>query len=261
MVKRSYSEKDFDSQEWAARVDLAACFRLVDHYGMTDLVYNHISLRVPGKENEFLINPLGVLYSEITASSLLKVDIDGKVLFNPWEEYSISQAGYVIHSAIHGARPDAHCIIHTHTLDGVAVSTLKCGLLPITQTAMRFREVAYHDYEGVALSMDERARLVDDLGSADVMILRNHGLLAVGMNVQEAFNNIYRLERACVMQIKAMSCNTELIVPAEQIVSLTNEQLSVQTCAVGAHNRTPYGVMEWPALIRMLEKKDASYRS
>ena len=179
-MRQSYSEQDFDSQEWAERLDLAACFRLVDHYGMTDMVYNHISLRVPGKENEFLINPLGVMYSELTASSLLKVDIDGNVLFNPWDSYTISKAGYVIHSAIHAARPDAHCIIHTHTPDGVAVSTLKCGLLPITQTAMRFREVAYHDYEGVALSMDERTRLVSDLGNADVMILRNHGLLAIG---------------------------------------------------------------------------------
>src|SRR6185503_15529969 len=169
-----------DPAEWETRVDLAACYRLVDHYGMTDLHLNHISARVPGNEEHFLINPFGMMYEEITASSLIKVDLDGKIIANSNADYGINLAGYVIHSAIHGARPDVGCVLHTHTNAGMAVSVLKCGLLPLTQTAMRWGKIAYHDFEGVAVELDERERLVKDLGDCEVMILRNHGLLSVG---------------------------------------------------------------------------------
>src|SRR6185437_1700549 len=164
-----------DAREWETRVDLAAAYRLVDLYGMCDLHLNHISARVPGNEEHFLINPFGMMYEEITASSLIKVDHDGKIIANANPDYGINLAGYVIHSAIHAARPDVACVLHTHTNAGMAVSTLKCGLLPLTQTAMRWSRIAYHDFEGVAVELDERERLVADLGDAEVMILRNHG--------------------------------------------------------------------------------------
>ncbi len=166
-----------DPAEWETRVDLAACYRLVDLYGMTDLHLNHISARVPGNEEHFLINPFGMMYEEITASSLIKVDLDGKIIANSNPDYGINLAGYVIHSAIHGARHDVGCVLHTHTNAGMAVSVLKCGLLPLTQTAMRWGKIAYHDFEGVVVDLDERKRLVEDLGDCEVMILRNHGLL------------------------------------------------------------------------------------
>ncbi len=179
------------SQEWEARVDLAACYRLIAHFGMSDLVYNHITCRVPGSHSEFLINPYGMMYEEITASSLIKIDLDGKVLLNGNETFGVNEAGYVIHSAIHRHRHDVDCVIHTHTRAGMAVSALACGLLPLAQTSMRFASVAYHEYEGVAVDLDEQERLVDDLGDNDVMILRNHGLLAVGKSVAEAINAMY----------------------------------------------------------------------
>ncbi|RTZ39244.1 class II aldolase/adducin family protein [Candidimonas sp. SYP-B2681] len=200
------------------------------------------------------------MYSEITASSLLRVDLGGDVLYNPWTSYSISKAGYIIHNALRSARKDLECAIHTHTIDGVAVSTMKRGLLPFTQTAMRFRQVPYHHHEAVALSKGERGRLIADMADADVMVLRNHGLLAAGPTVQEAFNNIYRLQRACAIQLKAMAANTELIVPSEPIIASTNDQLSVQSCADHPGERKAYGITEWAALIRMLDRKDDSYK-
>src|SRR5438876_2656807 len=185
--------------EWEARVDCACAYRLVRHYDMHDLIYNHISARIPGTE-EFLLNPFGLLYEEMCASSLIKVDLEGKVLWEPdWPQglnYTFNLAGFVIHGAIHAAKPDIHCVIHTHSLAGMAVASLKKGVLPMTQTAMRFSRVAYADYEGVVLEMDERKRLLENLGDCEVMLLRNHGTLAVGKTVGEAFNNMYRLERA-----------------------------------------------------------------
>ncbi|AKQ55434.1 class II aldolase/adducin family protein [Bordetella hinzii] len=261
MADNTGAHAPFSEREWAARVDLAACYRLVDHYDMCDMIYNHISARAPDDEEAFLINPFGLMYEEITASSLLKVDIEGNILYNPWQEYSINKAGYVIHSAIHAARPEIGCVIHTHTPDGMAISALECGLLPITQTAMRFGKVAYHDYEGVAVDEDERERLVRDLGDAEVMILKNHGLLAVGRTVQEAFNNIYRLERACRTQVKAMSCNSRIIIPEAQVIRKTNDQLRLQPSADTPDTRKPYGILEWPAMLRMLDRRDDSYRS
>jgi ribulose-5-phosphate 4-epimerase/fuculose-1-phosphate aldolase len=248
--------------EWALRVDLAAAYRLVDLYGWTDMVYNHISARVPGPEHHFLINPYGLAYEEITASSLIKIDLAGNIVYAPDPAYGINAAGYVIHSAVHEALPDAGCVIHTHTPAGMAVSALKCGLLPMCQTAMRFATVAYHDYEGVALDLDERKRLVANLGDSQVMLLRNHGLLALGRTIPEAFNNMYRLERACQVQLLALACNTELHMPAEEAVKRANVQLSKNTAAGhGGRDTPPFGVLEWPSLLRKLDRRDPSYRN
>jgi ribulose-5-phosphate 4-epimerase/fuculose-1-phosphate aldolase len=240
-------------EEWAARVDLAACYRLVALYGMTDMIANHISVRVPGHPRQFLINAYGLLYEEITASSLIKIDLDGNVLWKPDFDYGFNQAGFVVHSAIHAARHDVECVIHTHTVMGMAVSAMKCGLLPMTQTAMRFAKVAYHDYEGVALNLEERQRLVRDLGDADVMILRNHGLIAVGPSIPEAFSNIYRLELACQAQVAALSCNAEIVLPPPSVIEWTNHLYKPNV-------RRPWGVLEWPALLRQLDRRDPSYR-
>lgn len=242
------------SAEWEARVDLAACYRLIALYGMSDLIYNHATVRVPGTEDEFLINPYGYMYEEITASSLVKIDLEGRILFNPHEEYEINHAGYVVHSAVHAARHDARCVIHTHSRAGMAVSALRCGLLPLTQTAMRFGRVGYHDYESVAVDVAERERLAHDLGDCEAMILRNHGLLAVGASVGEAFNVLYWLEMACKVQLDAMACNTELSIPSREIQEKTAHLYKPTT-------RRPYGVMEWPAMLRYLDRRDESYRS
>ena len=210
IAKKKQSVREQVSQEeWETRVNLAACYRLMHEFGMTEMIANHISARVPGTENQFLINPYGMLYEEMTASSMIKIDIDGTIIFNA-TEYGINQAGYVIHSAVHAARHDVDCVIHTHTLAGMAVSAMKTGLLPLAQSAMRFGDIAYHDYEGPALNLDERERLVADLGNREAMILRNHGLLTVGPSIPESFNNMFRLERACQLQVTTLSCNTEI---------------------------------------------------
>lgn len=253
--------EDFSELEWKMRVKLAACYRLIDLYGMTDMIYNHASARIPGPDEHFLINPFGLRYAEITASTLLKVDVNGKEIFNPWKDYKINKAGYVIHSAIHAARPDVECIIHTHTSYGMTISALECGLLPITQTSMRFGKIAYHDYEGVVVDMDEQARLVSNLGDSEIMILRNHGLLAVGATVEQAFNNIYRLERSCKTQVLAMSTGAALIHPSEDVVKRTNRQLSLQPSADSPGKQKPYGILDWHAMLRWLDHIDPSYRS
>src|SRR5947208_1445380 len=210
--------------EWATRVDLAACYRLVHHYGMDDLVYNHISARVPGKEGHFLINPYGMTYDEISASSLVKIDFDGNVVQDSGTGYGINHAGFVIHSAVHRARADVACVIHTHTPSGMAVSAMKCGLLPLTQNAMFFSGVGYHDYEGPAVDLDEQRRLVSDLGGHVAMVLRNHGLLAVGATIPEAFVTIHCLDRASQAQTIAMTSNTELNQPATDTIAKTNDR-------------------------------------
>ena len=243
--------------EWQARVDLAACYRLVELYGMADMMANHISVRVPDEDNAFLINPYGMMYEEITASCLIKVDHDGKILSKPdfgALDYGINKAGYVIHSAVHHARPEVACVIHTHSWASMAVSSLACGLLPITQTAMRFLKIGYHDYQGVVLDTAEQESLIADLGRGEALILRNHGALTVGNSVGEAFNWMHRLELACRSQVAAMSCNTPLQqVPANVLEETWNNYQP--------GTRRPYGVMEWPALLRMLDRQDPSYRS
>jgi ribulose-5-phosphate 4-epimerase/fuculose-1-phosphate aldolase len=219
---------------------------------MTEMSANHISTRVPGEDNAFLINPYGLLYEQMTASCLVKLDLDGNVLFNP-TEFGFNKAGYVIHSAIHGARHDVDCVIHTHTIAGMAVSAMKCGLLPLAQTSMRFAKIAYHDYQGVAINVEEQESMVRDLGDHAGMILRNHGLLVVGASIPEAFNSIFRLERACQVQVAALSCNTELQLPAKEIVDASYRLYLPGT-------RRPFGVLEWPALLKKLDRIDPSYR-
>lgn len=244
-------------EEWEARVDCACAYRLVHHFEMDDLIYNHISARIPGTE-EFLLNPFGLLYEEICASSLIKVNLQGDVLWQPeWPEglnYTFNLAGFVIHGAIHEARPGVQCIVHTHSLAGMAVASLEQGLLPMTQTAMRFSKVACHDYEGVVLEMDERKRLIANLGDADVMLLRNHGLLAVGKSVAEAFNNLYRLERACRSQLLAQAANDRILLPSAAVIEKTNHLYRPEV-------RRPMGVLEWPAMRRLADRLDPSYKT
>jgi ribulose-5-phosphate 4-epimerase/fuculose-1-phosphate aldolase len=239
--------------EWQARVDLAACYRLIAHWGMDDMIANHVSLRVPGEDGAFLLNPYGYLYEEITASSLVKIDLDGNILLKPDFDYGINRAGFVIHSAIHRARPEAHCVIHTHTPAGMAVSSLEAGFLQMTQTSMRFGKVGYHDYQSVAVDLAEQASIVEDLGDADLLILRNHGLLVVGANVQQAFSNLYRAEQSCKAQLLAMAASNELSVVPPEIVAKTNHLYLPTT-------RRPFGELEWPALLRKLDRMDRSFR-
>ena len=242
--------------EWKARIDLAACYRLVAHYDMSDMMANHISLRVPDEANAFLINAYGMLYEEVTASSLIKIDVDGNILAKPDFGdlgYGINKAGYVIHGAIHRAKHDIACVIHTHTWAGMAVSALECGLLPITQTAMRFLRIGYHEYQGVVLDQTEEASLLEDLGDGDALILRNHGLLTVGRTVGEAFNWMHRLELACRSQLAALATGQKLRTVPQDVLEKTFLNYQPQT-------RRPFGVMEWPALLRKLDRMDPGYR-
>ncbi len=237
---------DVGPEEWQARVELAACYRLVDLYGMTDLIYNHITLRIPGTDH-LLINLYGLLYKEITASSLAKIDVEGNIVWKPDTDYGINKSGYVIHGAIHKARADVKCIIHTHTRAGMAVSAMKCGLLPLNQTGIRFHgHIGYHDYEGPAVNLDERVRLVEALGAHDALVLRNHGLLTCGPSVSQAFNTMYQLEMAARAQVDAMAARTDLIVPPEDVLERTALLYRPET-------RRPYGVLEWPAMLRLLD--------
>jgi len=245
--------------EWQARLDLAACYRLCDHFAMTDMIATHISARVPDSPNEFLVIAHGLLFGEVTASSLLKTDLDGNVTLLPefgegMPEYSLQPAAFVIHSAIYRARADVMAAIHTHTTAGMAVSALQCGLLPLTQTAHRFTgRVAYHDFNGPERDPSERDIIAAHLGEQNLMILRNHGLLTVGQTIPEAFNFMYGLERACQAQVAAMSCNTPLNTLPQHIVDK-----SAAMYAPGA-TRT-YGRREWPALLRLLDRRDPSWR-
>lgn len=242
--------------EWKARVDLAACYRLVELYGMADMMANHISARVPDEDGAFLINPYGMMYEEITASSLIKVDLAGNILSKPDFgdlNYGINKAGYVIHSAIHGARHEVDCVIHTHSWASMAVSSLACGLLPLTQTAMRFLKIGYHDYQGVVLDTKEQASLIEDLGNGEALILRNHGALTVGRTVGEAFNWMHRLELACRAQLAAQAAQQPLQAVSPEVLEETWNNYQPGT-------RRPYGVMEWPALLRKLDRLDNSYR-
>jgi ribulose-5-phosphate 4-epimerase/fuculose-1-phosphate aldolase len=239
--------------EWRTRIDLAACYRLVHHYGMDDLVYNHISARVPGEEGRFLINAYGMTYDEITASSLVKVDLDGNIVQDSGSGYGINRAGFVIHSALHRGRPDVACVIHTHTPAGMAVSAMECGLQPLTQNAMFFSGLGYHAYEGPAVDLEEQKRLVSDLGSHVAMILRNHGLLAVGATIPEAFITIYWLERACQAQVLAFSSGKALTVPGMDVVETTNSRYR-------PGQRRNIGELEWAGLLRLVDRRYPGFR-
>src|SRR3954464_11687673 len=239
--------------EWQTRVDLAACYRLVHHYRMDDLVYNHISAQVPGEEGHFLINPYGMTYDESSASSLVKIDFDGNLVQDSGTGYGINHAGFVIHSAVHRARTDVACVIHTHTPAGMAVSAMECGLLPLTQNAMFFSGVGMHDYEGPAVDLDEQKRLVADLGQHDAMILRNHGLLAVGRTIPEAFITLYWLERACPAQVFAVGSHQSLTLPGNDVVKTTNDRYK-------PGQRRKIGELEWAGLLRLLERRYPGFR-
>lgn len=241
------------AEEWETRVNLAACYRLAAHYRMTDLIYTHISARVPGPAHHFLINAFGLSWDEINASVLVKVTLDGEIVDDP-TGLGINHAGYVIHGAIHRARPDLQCVMHTHTAAGVAVSAQEQGLLPLSQHAMRFYgNIAYHDYEGLALDLDEQQRLVRDLGSHKTMILRNHGLLACGESIADAFDLMYYLERACQTQINAMAGGAKLRMPPPEVA----EKVALQFRNLRYKTRK----IEWKAHLRMLDKTDASYKN
>ncbi|MET0216455.1 MAG: class II aldolase/adducin family protein, partial [Burkholderiales bacterium] len=232
------------------RVDLAACYRLVARNGWDDLIYTHISATVPGAEGQYLINPFGLGFDEVRASNLVKVDVRGRIIGE--SPYRVNPTGFTIHGAVHAARPDAHCVMHLHTTAGIAVSMLRCGLLPLSQHAMRFyKNVAYHDYEGVALDPAEEKRLTEDLGQHKAMILHNHGTLTCGVTVAEAYVLMATLEKACVTQLAAMAASKDVVVPPEEVLELAVSQL--------IDDSTPEGEMEWPSLLRRLERDDPSF--
>jgi len=252
MSMESATREQVSDEEWQVRVDLAACYRAIALYGWDDLVFTHISARAPGGEHHFLINAYGMMFEEITASSLVKVDLNGrKVLESPHE---INPAGFVIHSAVHEAREDAGCVLHTHTRAGVAVSAQASGLLPISQSSLfPFATLAYHDYEGIALNEDEKSRLVSDLGDRSALILRNHGLLTTGASIADAFLLMYLLETACQIQIMAQSSGGELIQVPTPIVDGIQAQAEQVTRGLG-------GALVWPGLLRKLDRRDSSFR-
>jgi ribulose-5-phosphate 4-epimerase/fuculose-1-phosphate aldolase len=239
--------------EWEQRVALAACYRLVAHYHWDDLIFTHISARVPGPEHHFLINPYGMMFGEITASSLVKVDLHGRKVMD--SAYEINPAGFTIHSAIHAAREDANCVLHVHSVNGIAVSAQQEGLLPLSQHSIFvLASLGYHDYEGVALEADEKPRLVRDLGNKDFLMLRNHGLLTVGRSVAEAFVSMYLMETACMIQVRAQAGGGRLVRIGQGIVDGAGDQWRRVTHHTG-------GALAWPALLRKLDSVDAAYRT
>ena len=251
VISRKAEAVPMSAEERQMRVDLAACYRLVAHYDMDDLFATHISARVPGKEEHFLLNPYGVLFEQITASDLVKVDLEGNIVQDT--PYSINPAGFVIHSAVHAARPDAKCVLHTHTVAGMAVASLEEGLLPLTQKSMRFyNRIGYHDYEGVADDLDERSRLVASLGKYNALILRNHGLLTCGPTVARAFFLMKNLEKSCMTQLAATASGGKLIQLSPNLMEHAAGQF--ESGADGRANG-------WPALLKMLDGMDPSYRN
>ncbi|MFC9246034.1 class II aldolase/adducin family protein [Streptomyces sp. NPDC057136] len=244
-------------EEARLRRELAAVYRLVAHFRMTDLIFTHISMRLPGPDHHFLINPYGLLFEEITASNLVKIDLSGNPV-GP-TPYPVNPAGFVIHSAIHAAREDAHCVLHTHTKAGCAVAAQRDGLLPLNQMSMEFyNRVGYHDYEGVALNLDEQKRLVDDIGSHPALILRNHGLLTVGESAAQAFLRMYYLEKACEIQVTAQAGGGPLTVPSPETCEYTARQLAGEADADfqddGAYD------LAWAAMLRLLDRVAPDYR-
>ncbi len=239
--------------EWQQRVDLAACYRLVALYHWDDLVFTHVSARVPGPEHHFLLNPYGMLFEEITASSLVKVDLQGRKVME--SAYEINPAGFTIHGAIHAAREDAKSVLHIHSLNGIAVSAQKSGLLPISQqSTFVLPSLGYHDYEGLALNEDEKPRLVRDLGKNNFLMLRNHGLLTVAESIPDAFLFMYLFEAACAIQVRAQALGAELIPIHPRIIAGATAQATRATRSAG-------GALAWPGLLRKLERLDPSYRS
>ena len=248
-------ENNMTEAEHTTRVDLAAAFRLVDLYGWSDMLATHLSARIPGPDEHFLINPVGMMFEEMTASCLVKVDIDGNILSE--SEFGINPAGYTIHSAVHMGRKDAGCVMHTHTAAGLGVATQKSGLLPLTQMALAvIAQTGYHDYEGPAFDLRERDRLINDLASNNVLILRNHGLLTVGKTVAEAFVWLFRAERACRFQLSFQQAGA----PAQEIPKEVQD-ISIERSkkAISVSGHRPIGQFEWPALLRKLNRENPGY--
>ncbi len=246
-----------ESEEWALRVRLAAAYRILDYLGWTETIYGHVTLRVPGDDNHFLINPYGLRYDEVTASNLVKVDLEGRIVGA--SDHPVNPAGFVIHSAIHGARHDVGCVMHIHTIAGMAVAAQKHGLLPISMPAAGFYDrIAYHDYEGPSIDLDERQRLVASLGDKKVLILRTHGLLTCGATLEEAFILMFRLQRACEIQIAAQAGGAPLVEPSkavcERAAAMTDEFL-------GANDGLPVGKLEFDSYMRLIEARDPSFRT
>lgn len=240
-------------EEWRVRVDLAATYRLVAFYGWDDLIFTHISARVPGPDEHFLINPYGLMFDEITASSLVKVNLEGEILLD--SHYDINPAGFTIHSAVHAVREDAACVMHLHTVDGIAVSIQEAGLLPLSQQSLfALSSMSYHDYEGVALNPDEKSRLQADLGDATSMILRNHGLLTVDQTIADTFLRMFVLQRACEIQIRALAGDQKLLPISQTILDGIVTQSKTATLDAG-------GLLAWPGLLRKLDRLDPGYRT
>ncbi|RMC98796.1 class II aldolase/adducin family protein [Aquitalea palustris] len=246
----------FSPEEWQARCELAALYRLIAHFRMTDMIDTHISLRIPGPEHHFLINRYGVLFQHMRASDLVRIDQHGNVVGGDGELQRVNKAGFVIHSAVHMARPDLHCVVHTHTAAGMAVSAQEHGLLPITQHALKFYgRLSYHEYEGIALSLEERERVVADLGPYNkALILRNHGLLAGGRSVAEAFHEIYFLERACQAQVQAMAGGAQLHYPSEAVRQHTSAQFA-------RSDEEEIIALGWQAALSLIADQQQSYAS
>jgi ribulose-5-phosphate 4-epimerase/fuculose-1-phosphate aldolase len=245
-------DSKYSEAEWQTRVDLAALYRLFVRYGWTDLIYTHISARVPGEENTYLINPYGLFFDEITASSLVKADWDGNVIDPPGGEYN--QAGHLIHTAVLKARPDVNFVLHTHSRAGTAVSAMECGLLPLSQHSnIILDQVAYHDYAQVTSDQDECDRLQRDIGDKYLMVLRNHGLLACGRSAAEAFHFLYYMEMSCKIQVDVLASGKKYIVPDDDALA--------SLAKFGAPGPEPKGERAWPGLLRGLDRQDSSYRS
>lgn len=248
--RRRTVRESVDADEWSQRVELAACYRLIAHFRMTDWIYNHISARVPGTHH-YLINPFGLLYEEITASSLVKVDAEGRLLEDV--QLDVNPAAFVIHGAVHSAREDVGCVLHTHTQAGIAVATQAQGLLPISQHALKFyRRMAYHEFEGIALDLAEQARLVRDIGDLNAVILRNHGLLTMGGTVAQAFERMFFLERACQIQVSALAGNQALAIIPQEVCERTAQQYESAGSFIEGR--------DWQALLRLLDTTARGYR-
>jgi len=250
--ERLLANAPISEEERQVRVELAACYRMAQKNGWDELVFNHISARVPGPDHHFLINPFGLAFEEVTASNLVKVDLDGHVIGET--KHPINAAGFTIHSAVHAARPEVGCVIHLHTEAGMALSMLEGGLLPLTQTAMFLHgQIAFHDYEGIALNLEERERLVRDLGDKSVMILRNHGTLVAAASVGQAYVIMFLLEKAARAQLQALACNRKLVEASPQAIGVT-AQFGKGAAAAG-------GAFAWPAMLRRLDREDQSYKN
>jgi ribulose-5-phosphate 4-epimerase/fuculose-1-phosphate aldolase len=255
-VNVTVARERISAAEWAVRCDLAAFYRLVDHFQLTDLVFNHITARVPGGDHHVLINRYGLGYNEITASNLVKVDLDGTPIDDPAAE--INPAGYIIHSCIHRARADVGCVAHTHSPSAVAVSALASGFMALDQQSLQFHgDVAYHDFEGIAVAAAEQARLVRDLGTKRILLLRHHGLLACGATVPETFRLLYYFERACCLQLHVLATGAPLAPLSPELAAFTARQWREGAAAIGGGDVL---TREWPWLLRLLDRKDPRWR-